>query len=268
MKRNEVRRALHACLRAGDGEAVILPRALADEIGKLLPDVGLPMLRNGKSDKIRAAMGEGWMTCEAVTARVGFAAFHALKQMVARQFAEVRFVGSVREYRLTGKQPFDGERKPRIPAPEGYTAEEWAAFGPKQRNRIRTRLAAIEAGTYRPRPVAKAKPAKVEKLPRIPKPKPIKPEQVKVKPKRSLEQRIAIKVVSEQKGAPKVDLAVTPVLPDSEAWLLANRGKVDAHGRPLVEMLARGAISQAKPKLTDREKRLLKGSALDERRRA
>lgn len=72
------------------------------------------------------------------------------------------------------------------------------------------------------------------KPPKAPKPKPAKPVKVAKRPQ-AMKQAIA--VAAEQKGAPKVELAVTPVLPDSTAWLVANEGKTDAHGRPLVERL-------------------------------
>lgn len=283
MTRNEVRRALHECLRASEGD-VTLPRALADALGDLLPDVGMPRRASGKTAKIRAAMGDRWNTCAEVTEAVGFSAFHAIKQMVTREFAERREVDGVKQYRLTDRHPHDGQRVIRLPIPEGYTPEQWAAIGPRQRHRIR---AYIRKGT-KPRPVlteeerraakaaanrryeAKRKAARAaaraERDPRAPKPAP-KPK--RQKPERSLEAKLALKAPVVKKSGPRVELAVREPLPDSSAWLAANEGRVDAQGRPLVERLPLGAPPrQPAAELNARQKRQITGRAFEERKRA
>lgn len=91
-------------------------------------------------------------------------------------------------------------------------------------------------------------------------PRKVKPHTVAIRKATAASSAAAVE--RKQAGAPRVESATRPTLPDTGAFIAAN-----PH---LVERLPMDAPwrSFEKPRLSDREKRLLNGPALDDRRRA
>lgn len=249
-------RLLQDVLQAQTGDTVTLPREVVVMLARRYAWRSQPHANTGKSQRIRDFMGLGvWHYCEDVSQAIGESAFHALKQMVGRESAERQTGPDGRmQYRLIRIPQQRRLGRPIHPAAEGFTEEQWAAMTAKQRAHYRARQRAIAAGTHTPRKVyateaereaarvayearrleqrraerAARRAEKPAKVPRIPKPRQVKPEQVTVK--RSKLDNVAIFAPvkdRKQHGGGKVDLAVKPELPSSDEFIAANRDRYE-----------------------------------------
>lgn len=166
--------------------------------------------RNGRADRMRAVLANGPMTSHEIATALG-----DFSPQLPRALWQMKKQGYV---------ALDGGSYSRTDKPQpiryASTEERKAA---KQAARVRwsaRHAAARPPKPAREKPAPKAAERTPDKLPRIPRPKLLKPAQVVLKPRRKIED--AAFIPSGLTLAPVEKLA----LPDTSAWMAANPDKV------------------------------------------
>lgn len=283
----EIRDALQEAIAARVGSTVMVSADVAMECLRRLDRStgGTQGVPTGATARVREYLAASpGATAKAATRDLGFSAYRLMHRLFEGGYARREEVApGIFGYWLTDKV------NPKTLPPK-RTPEEIHRANAESKRRYRERIraeriaggavlanrsryateeerqAAAKASRDRYEAKRKAEREAVRAASQATMPKPPRPKRERgaapkpAKPARSLEARIAKQIKPEARSGVRVDLAVKPVLPDSSAFMAQN-----PH---LVEVLPVGAISQPKPTLTSREKRLINGDTFATRKRA